>query len=115
VKTPTINRTIKRTAGAIFLATTVAVSVAAVARADGILTAEEKRFGDTVAGALCDYLDQLGVNEDSMYNSVKIIYQHTPNYMDTTDAADIINYAVYNYCPNHWSELVAFGAGARSA
>ena len=31
------------------------------------------------------------------------------------DAADIINYTVSTYCPEHWSALVAFGEGYRAS
>ena len=90
------------------------VLLASPSKADGILTSEEKTYGDAVATSLCGYLDTAGVNRESLYASVKIIYQHTSRNVDLTDAVDIINYAVENYCPQHWDELVAFGEGART-
>ena len=90
------------------------VLLAGEARADGTLTAQEEAFGDEIAGSLCGYLDNNGVNRESLYNAMKIIYQNTPSDMDLTDSVDIINYAVYNYCDQYWPQLVAFGEGARS-
>lgn len=113
--TPQTNTTIKRFALLVIFGAMVACSGTAIARADGVLTDQEKRFGDGISTALCDYLDTAGVNNTSMTKSIEIIYTHTPSYMDMTDAADIINYVVYNYCPSHWSELVAFGEGARGS
>ena len=88
------------------------VLLASEAKADGSLTPQEEAFGDQVSTALCDYLDSAGVGRDSMYTAMKIIYRNTPDNIDLTDSVDIINYAVYNYCPQHWAELVAFGEGA---
>jgi hypothetical protein len=90
------------------------VLLASTAKADGDITAQEEAFGDQISSSLCEYLDSAGVNRDSMYTAMKIIYQNTPQNMDLTDSVDIINYAVYNYCPRHWGELVAFGEGART-
>lgn len=85
------------------------------ANADGgSLTPQEEAFGDQISSSLCKYLDSAGVNRDSMYTAMGIIYRNTPQDMDLTDSVDIINYAVYNYCPTHWDELVAFGEGART-
>lgn len=85
----------------------------APASADGYLTPQEQNFGDSVAGSVCEFIDNVGVNARSMAEAMKIIYTHTPANMDMSDAVDIINYSVYNYCPEHWDELVAFGEGAR--
>lgn len=92
----------------------IGVLLASPSKADGILTAQEQAFGDAVADTLCEYIDQAGVNQRSMSSAMKTIYEHTPNSMDLSDAVDIINYSVGTYCPGHWSELVAFGEGARS-
>lgn len=85
-----------------------------VARADGTLTPQEEVVGDRIGATLCEYLDNNGVNRDSLYGAMQVIYRNTPTNMDLTDSVDIINYAVYTYCPGHWPELVAFGEGARS-
>ena len=50
----------------------------------------------------------------SMMAAMTVLYRNTPQDMDMTDAVDIINYSVYNYCPEYWPQLVAFGEGARS-
>lgn len=92
----------------------VGILLAAPSKADGYLTPQEEGFGDGVASTLCNYLDSAGVNRNSLYSAMQIIYENTPASMDLTDSVDIINYAVYNYCPGHWNELVAFGEGARS-
>lgn len=114
MKTPMKNITIKRIALLISLGAIAMAGATAVARADGILTTQEERFGDAIAGPLCDFIDSAGVSSSSMSDAIRIIYQHTPVNMDMTDAVDIINYTVYNYCPSHWKELAAFGEGARS-
>ena len=31
------------------------------------------------------------------------------------DVADVINYTVANYCPQHWKELVSFGDAFRNS
>lgn len=111
---PRFNFFIKRIAFVIAMVSVAMVGIAAVARADGNITPQEQAFGDAVAGSLCNYLDQRGITEDSMYDLVKIIYEDTPSYMDAGDAADIVNYTVYTYCPNHWPALVAFGEGYRA-
>lgn len=90
------------------------VLLAAPSKADGYLSPQEEAFGNEVAPSLCEYLDRGGVNRETMYSAVKIIYENTPSYMDMTDAADIINYSVYNFCPGHWNALVAFGEGVRT-
>lgn len=114
MQSPRINHKIKIVVGSIFLATAAAVSTVAVARADGNVTPQEQAFGDGISASLCNYLDNRGINEHSMYDLMKIIYEDTPSYMDAGDAADIVNYTVYTYCPNHWPALVAFGEGYRA-
>jgi hypothetical protein len=91
----------------------VGVILAVPSKADGNLTPQEENLGDQISSSLCEYLDSAGVNRESMYEAMKIIYENTPSSIDLTDSVDIINYAVYSYCPRHWSELVAFGEGAR--
>lgn len=117
MKTPRINQTIKRISMLIILISAAIIGgviISGKAHADGYLTPQEEHFGDLIAGPLCEYIDAAGVTESSMEDALKIIYRNTPTYMDVGDAADIINYTVYNYCPRHWSKLQAFGAGARS-
>lgn len=114
MKTPMINSTIKKISMLVILICAAIIASTAVARADGILTAEEQRFGDYVSDSLCDYIDATGVNGSSMSEALEIIYVNTPTNMDMTDAADIINYVVSNYCPRHWPALAAFGEGVRS-
>lgn len=92
----------------------VGVLLASPSRADGIVTADEEAVGDAVASTLCEYLDNNGVNRASMMAAMTVLYRNTPQDMDMTDAVDIINYSVYNYCPEYWPQLVAFGEGARS-
>lgn len=113
--TPQDNRTIKRISILIILGAAIAASGTAIARADGNLTAQEQRFGDQIAGALCSYIDTAGVTTSSMMNSMRIIYENTPGNTDYSDAVDIINYVVSTYCPNHWAELVTFGDAMRHA
>lgn len=117
MKTPRINQTIKRISMLIILISAAVIGgviVSGNAHADGYLSPQEERFGDAVAGPLCDYLDTAGVSDMSMTTSMKIIYRHTPANMDMSDAVDIINYVVDVYCPRHWDALVAFGDGYRS-
>lgn len=114
MKTPMINHQIKLISILLIILSAIAVASAAVVRADGILTAQEQDFGDAIAGHLCTFIDRAGVSEQSMADAITIIYRNTPVNMDMSDAVDIINYSVSNYCPEHWDELVAFGEGARS-
>lgn len=113
--TPRKNTQIKRFAMLMILGALGAAAATAVARADGTLTPYEERFGDSIEQALCEYIDNVGVTNESMTEAVKIIYSHTPANVDETDAVDIINYVVATYCPNHWRELVSFGEGYRHA
>lgn len=112
--------TIRDTVRGVFLGVTITalmvigVLLASPSRADGIITADEEMVGDSVASTLCEYLDNNGVNRASLTAAMTVLYRNTPQDMDMTDAVDIINYAVYNYCPDHWDELVSFGEGARS-
>jgi hypothetical protein len=117
MNSPRINETIKRFSILLILFCSVIIAsviVSGAARADGYLSPQEESFGDGVSGPLCDYLDTVGVNDESMTTSMKILYRHTPANMDMSDAVDIINYVVQNHCPHHWDSLVAFGEGFRS-
>ncbi len=111
--TPQANKNIKRVSIAVIFFSASLFGGAAVARADGILTPAEERFGDEIADSLCQYIDNAGVNVASMTEAMTIIYDNTPAHMGMDDAVDIINYAVQNYCPSNWDELVAFGEGFR--
>lgn len=115
MRTPQVNLFIKRISLLIIMISAAVIAATGIARADGTLTAGEERFGDEIAVPLCDYIDTAGVTEQSMMTSMKIIYRHTPGYMDMSDAVDIINYVVENYCPSHWNDLVAFGNRYRGA
>lgn len=117
MNSPRINQKIKRISMLIIFFSAAIIAgliVAGKASADGYLSPQEERFGDAIAGSVCRFIDNVGVNEDSMANAMQIIYNNTPPSMDMSDAVDIINHAVYNYCPQHWDSLVAFGEGARS-
>lgn len=87
---------------------------AAPAHADGTLTASERQFADETEAATCRYLDAVGITKDSMTELVGDVYVYGP-VTNGGDAADIINYTVYTYCPSHWDELVSFGEGFRSS
>ena len=90
------------------------VLLAAPSKADGYLSPMEEQVGDVVAGSVCSYIDNVGVTAATLSKAMEIIYINTPSYMDMSDAVDIINYSVYNYCPEHWDKLVAFGEGVRA-
>lgn len=112
MKTPRINQTIKRISMLVILFSMAVIAstiVSGKAHADGYLSPQEERFGDAVAGPLCDYLDTAGISDMSMTTSMKILYRHTPANMDMSDSVDIINYVVDVYCPRHWPDLMAFG------
>lgn len=98
----------------IVLAAGLLAGSAGIAQADGTLSAGEELVGDQMSDAVCEFIDEQGVNTSSMMDLFTVIYQQrevrTPG-----DAADVINYVVYVYCPSHWKELVAFGEGARSS
>jgi hypothetical protein len=115
MNSPRINTTIKRfSLLVIMLSTAIIASLIVSGKAYADLSPGEQRFGDAVAAPLCEFLDSSGINEASLTKAVEIIYRNTPANVDVSDSVDIINYAVYNYCPNHWDNLVAFGEGARS-
>lgn len=110
---PQTNKNIKRISIAIIVLSASLFGGTAVARADGILTPYEERYGDRVAASLCEYIDAAGVTTESMTEAMRIIYTNTPANIDMSDAVDIINYAVQTYCPSNWDDLVAFGEGFR--
>ena len=85
---------------------------AATASADGYLTPGEESLGDAISGSMCEYIENNGVTMRSMTNLFDIVYRQ-PEVADGGDVADVINYAVYTYCPDHWDELVSFGEGVR--
>lgn len=117
MNSPRINATVKRFSILVILISAGIIAsliVSGKAWADGYLSPQEQRFGDAVAGYVCEYIDSVGVSEASMSAAMRIIYQNTPANMDMSDAVDIINYSVQNYCFEHWDKLVAFGEGARS-
>lgn len=97
----------------LFLAAGLFSCSAGFAHADGTLSAGEEIVGDQMSGAICEFIDDQGVNTSSLMDVFTVVYQQrevrTPG-----DAADVVNYVVYNYCPRHWKEIVAFGEGARS-
>lgn len=113
-KTPRINHQIKIVSILIIFLSAISIASAAIVRADGYLTAQEQRYGDAVSGPLCEFIDNVGINGESMTEAVRIIYVNTPSNMDVTDAVDIINYVVDQYCPRHWPALAAFGDGFRN-
>lgn len=115
MKTPRINQQIKQISFLIIFLSAVLIASAAIARADGILTSEERYYGNEIAWNLCDYFDSLSVTDSSTTEAVRIIYQNTPNHMDVTDAVDIINYVVSEFCPSHWNDLVRLGDRYRNA
>jgi hypothetical protein len=103
----------KKLLSGILVAAGLLAGSAGVAHADGTLSSGEELVGDQMSGAICEFIDDQGVNTSSMMDLFTVVYQqravHTPD-----DAADVINYVVYVYCHDHWKELVAFGEGARS-
>lgn len=99
-----------------FLAALAAVSTALLAfappaSADNTLTHREQNFGDAIAEVLCDGLDTYGVTEDSMFATMTAIADSGHFTLD--NAVDVINYVVYEHCPRHWDDLVAFGDSMR--
>lgn len=112
--------TIRDTARGIFLGAVIillmiaGVLLAAPSKADGYISPLEATVGDAVADSLCGYITRAGVTSSTMSTAMQIIYANTPASVDMTDAVDIINYSVYNYCPQFWDDLVAFGEGART-
>ena len=113
-RSPRINHSIKRIATAIFLSVVIGVSAAAVARADGYLTDAERHIGDELGSSICQFFSALGVNTYSMSKAIRIIYVNTPSYMDETDAQDIIQYAVLNYCPATYPAIDRFINGVNN-
>ena len=85
-----------------------------VAHADTTLSPAEITLANSISGGVCDFLDEQDVNTTSLTALLKTIYR-SPIVPTYDDSVAIINYDVYNYCPRHWGELVAFGEGARSS
>lgn len=96
------------------LAATAGIAFAPVAGADGYLSPAEEEFADGTWAATCTYLTDAGVNSASMTVLVENMMEYAP-ISTGGDAADIINYTVSTYCPEHWSALVAFGEGYRAS
>lgn len=111
--TPRKNQQIKRFALLIIFGALVAAGSTAIARADGYLTPGEEQLGDAIGPSLCEYIEANGVTTQSMYRVFDIIYP-SREIADVSDVADVINYSVYNYCPEFWRELTAYGNGVRS-
>lgn len=86
---------------------------AGIAHADGYLTPGEQAVGDAIANDLCEYIDVSGVTTASMSRVFDIIYPMR-EIADGGDVADVVNYSVSTYCPDHWSELVSFGDAMRN-
>jgi hypothetical protein len=84
---------------------------AGVAHAD--LSPSEEALGDFMSEAVCEFLDDQGVNTASMLDLFAVVYRQQAVRTEQ-DAADVVNYVVYTYCYSHWSELVAFGEGVRA-
>ena len=115
MKTPRINESIKRTSILIILASVVIVAsfiVAGRASADGYMTPGEENVANAISGDLCAYLNRNGVSTSSLSTVFDAIYPK-PEISDYSDVADVVNYVVYNYCPEFWPQLVAYGEGAR--
>jgi len=113
MKTPRINSTIKKFSLLIIVVSTTIMTATGIARADGILTDTEQAIGDDTGVSLCEYLDVAGVNNTSITKVIEIFHKNIPA-MSGDNIADVVNYAVTNYCPRHWDSLVAFGEGYRS-
>lgn len=80
---------------------------AAVARADGDLSAYEKYIGDEVHVSLCRLLDIGGTNDETLATIITIL--HDKGELAWDDTPDVVNYVVQEYCPRHWDDLVAVG------
>lgn len=87
---------------------------AGTAHADGYLTPGEQDLGDAIGPGLCDYIDSNGVTTTSLTRLFDIIYPQRV-IANGGDVADVINYSVQSYCPEHWRELVSFGSAYRGA
>lgn len=112
---PRSNIVLKKFSLLIIFICTMIIAATGIARADGNLTPYEKAIGDGVADSLCSYLDVAGVNGESMDVTVSIFLDKVPLLRsDPSNIADVVNYVVFNYCPQHWPALVAFGDGFRS-
>jgi hypothetical protein len=113
MKTPRINQTIQRISILVILVSiAIIASSAGRANADGYMTPGEESLAVEVSGDLCAYLDKNGVNTSSLGTVFGAIYPR-PEISDYGDVADVVNYTVYNYCPEFWPQLVAYGEGAR--
>lgn len=113
MKTPMKNTTIKRIAMLIILGALGMAGATAIARADGYLTPGEEAVGDSVSTGLCQHIAANGVTTNSMSIVFDAIYP-LPQIANGGDVADVINYVVSTYCPEHWRELVSFGDGFRN-
>lgn len=105
----TLRRALACTAfGAILAATGTAW--AADAHADGVIDAAEasyiERWGPT---AICPVIDQFPSGAGVMGVAQGIVNDG----FSPDNAVDIINEAVWQYCPRHWSLLETIGAQAR--
>lgn len=99
---------------AVVAATSALLLSPGVANADGYYTPGEKAVAAAMSDAICGYIDSHGVTMSSMTTVMRAVYQQD-EVASYGDAVDVINYAVENYCPRHWQELVSFGEGIRGA
>lgn len=92
----------------------LALATSAPAHADGYLTPGEEDLGDALSTSACSYIDTNGVTTRTMTTMFNAIYPERV-IASGGDVADVINYIVANYCPQHWKELVSFGDALRNS
>lgn len=93
----------------VFAALAAAVVFAAPARGDDYLDASEEDYADRWWLAICHTLDAHHSVSGVMGVGSGIVNDGFSN----DSAADIINYAVAEYCPRNWPLLVAVGRAYR--
>lgn len=98
--------------GGLIGATLIAIAIIRSPHSYSDPTPYSKDWVDSGGGyVVCSLFDDYGVTANTTVNVasalVKVI--HVSLY----EAAQIINYSVFTYCPRHWSALVAIGEQAR--
>jgi hypothetical protein len=86
------------------------LGLAARANADGVLDTAEIRYIEAYgASAICPVLDEFP-SKAGVFGVAEGIVD---DGFSPDNAVDIINTAVWEYCPRHWSLLEGIGAEAR--
>lgn len=90
--------------------TAAIVLAAAPAKADGYISDDEAVFIELHGAQVCSVIDKY----HSMGGVMGVAEAISEQGFSASDAVDIINASVQEYCPRNWSLLQAIGRAARA-